>query len=115
MAENPALLGRVAETVGGKSFIKEATYKSAGMELQSKYNGNAVRALNESDNEYVKALVAKEIAERGSAGEIDQVRKYLQKGGSIDNTDMAEALMKMKGRDAGIAAAGKAALDKLEK
>ena len=115
VAENPALLGRVAKTVGGKSFIKEAAYKSAGMELQSKYNGNAVRALNESDNEYVKALAAKEIAERGSAGEIDQVRKYLQKGGSIDNTDMAEALMKMKGRDAGIAAAGKAALDKLEK
>lgn len=115
VAENPALLGRVAETVGGKSFIKEAAYKSAGMELQSKYNGNAVRALNESDNEYVKALAAKEIAERGSAGEIDQVREYLQKGGSIDNTDMAEALMKMKGRDAGIAAAGKAALDKLEK
>lgn len=114
VAENPALLGRVAKTVGGKSFIKEAAYKSAGMELQSKYNGNAVRALNESDNEYVKALAAKEIAERGSAGEIDQVRKYLQKGGSIDNTDMAEALMKMKGRDAGIAAAGKAALDKLE-
>ena len=115
VAENPALLGRVAETVGGKSFIKEAAYKSAGMELQSKYNGNAVRALNESDNEYVKALAAKEIAERGSAGEIDQVREYLQKGGSIDNTDMAEALMKMKGRDAGVAAAGKAALDKLEK
>lgn len=114
VAENPALLGRVAETVGGKSFIKEAAYKSAGMELQSKYNGNAVRALNESDNEYVKALAAKEIAERGSAGEIDQVRKYLQKGGSINNTDMAEALMKMKGRDAGVAAAGKAALDKLE-
>lgn len=114
VAENPALLGRVAETVGGKSFIKEAAYKSAGMELQSKYNGNAVRALNESDNEYVKALAAKEIAERGSAGEIDQVREYLQKGGSINNTDMAEALMKMKGRDAGVAAAGKAALDKLE-
>lgn len=114
VAENPALLGRVAKTVGGKSFIKEAAYKSAGMELQSKYNGNAVRALNESDNEYVKALAAKEIAERGSAGEIDQVRKYLQKGGSINNTDMAEALMKMKGRDAGVAAAGKAALDKLE-
>ena len=115
VAENPALLGRVAETVGGKSFIKEAAYKSAGMELQSKYSGNAVKALNESDNEYVKALAAKEIAERGSAGEIDQVREYLQKGGSIDNSDMAEALMKMKGRDAGIAAAGKAALDKLEK
>lgn len=115
VAENPALLGRVAKTVGGKSFIKEAAYKSAGMELQSKYNGNAVRALNESDNEYVKALAAKEIAERGSAGEIDQVREYLQKGGSINNTDMAEALMKMKGRDAGVAAAGKAALDKLEK
>ena len=114
VAKNPALLGRVAETVGGKSFIKEAAYKSAGMELQSKYNGNAVRALNESDNEYVKALAAKEIAERGSAGEIDQVREYLQKGGSINNTDMAEALMKMKGRDAGVAAAGKAALDKLE-
>ncbi|TWP15045.1 hypothetical protein EUA75_02445 [TM7 phylum sp. oral taxon 353] len=114
VAENPALLGRVAKTVGGKSFIKEAAYKSAGMELQSKYNGNAVRALNESDNEYVKALAAKEIAERGSAGEIDQVREYLQKGGSINNTDMAEALMKMKGRDAGVAAAGKAALDKLE-
>ena len=115
VAKNPALLGRVAETVGGKAFIKEAAYKSAGMELQSKYSGNAVKALNESDNEYVKALAAKEIAERGSAGEIDQVREYLQKGGSIDNTDMAEALMKMKGRDAGIAAAGKAALDKLEK
>lgn len=114
VAENPALLGRVAKTVGGKSFIKEAAYKSAGMELQSKYNGNAVRALNESDNEYVKALAAKEIAERGSAGEIDQVREYLQKGGSIDNTDMAEALMKMKGRDAGVAAAGKAAMSKLE-
>ena len=115
VAENPALLGRVAETVGGKAFIKEAAYKSANMELQSKYSGNAVKALNESDNEYVKALAAKEIAERGSAGEIDQVREYLQKGGSIDNTDMAEALMKMKGRDAGVAAAGKAALDKLEK
>lgn len=115
VAENPALLGRVAETVGGKAFIKEAAYKSANMELQSKYSGNAVKALNESDNEYVKALAAKEIAERGSAGEIDQVREYLQKGGSIDNTDMAEALMKMKSRDAGIAAAGKTALDKLEK
>lgn len=114
VAENPALLGRVAETVGGKAFIKEAAYKSANMELQSKYSGNAVRALNESDNEYVKALAAKEIAERGSAGEIDQVREYLQKGGSIDNTDMAEALMKMKGRDAGVAAAGKAAMNKLE-
>lgn len=115
VAENPALLGRVAETVGGKAFIKEAAYKSANMELQSKYSGNAVKALNESDNGYVKALAAKEIAERGSASEIDQVREYLQKGGSIDNSDMAEALMKMKGRDAGIAAAGKAALDKLEK
>jgi len=114
VAETPALLGRVAETVGGKAFIKEAAYKSANMELQSKYSGNAVKALNESDNEYVKALAVKEIAERGSAGEIDQVREYLQKGGSIDNTDMAEALMKMKGRDAGVAAAGKEALNKLE-
>lgn len=114
VAENPALLGRVAETVGGKAFIKEAAYKSANMELQSKYSGNAVKALNESDNEYVKTLAVKEIAERGSAGEIDQVREYLQKGGSIDNTDMAEALMKMKGRDAGVAAAGKEALNKLE-
>ena len=115
VADDPSILGKAAQTVGGKAYIKEAAFKAAGMELQSKYNGNAVRALNESNDSYVKALAAKEIAERGSAGEIDQVREYLQKGGSIDNTDMAEALMKMKGRDAGIAAAGKAALDKLEK
>ncbi len=115
VADDPSILGKAAQTVGGKAYIKEAAFKAAGMELQSKYNGNAVRALNESNDSYVKALAAKEIAERGSASEIDQVREYLQKGGSIDNSDMAEALMKMKGRDAGIAAAGKAALDKLEK
>jgi len=115
VADDPSILGKAAQTVGGKAYIKEAAFKAAGMELQSKYNGNAVRALNESNDSYVKALAAKEIAERGSAGEIDQVREYLQKGGSIDNSDMAEALMKMKGRDAGVAAAGKAALDKLEK
>ena len=114
VADNPSILGKAAETVGGKAYIKEAAFKAAGMELQNKYNGNAVRALNESDDSYVKALAVKEIAERGSAGEIDQVREYLQRGGSIDNTDMAEALMKMKGRDAGIAAAGKAAMSKLE-
>lgn len=114
VADNPSILGKAAETVGGKAYIKEAAFKAAGMELQNKYNGNAVRALNESDDSYVKALAVKEIAERGSAGEIDQVREYLQKGGSIDNTDMAEALMKMKGRDAGVAAAGKAAMSKLE-
>ena len=110
VADDPSILGKAAQTVGGKAYIKEAAFKAAGMELQSKYNGNAVRALNESNDSYVKALAAKEIAERGSASEIDQVREYLQKGGSIDNSDMAEALMKMKGRDAGIAA-----LDKLEK
>ena len=44
-----------------KVFIKEAAYKSANMELQSKYSGNAVKALNESDNGYVKALAVIEI------------------------------------------------------
>ena len=114
VAENPALLGRVAETVGGKSFIKEAAYKAANMELSSKYNGNAVEALNNSSNEYVKALAAKEIAERNSAGEIAQVREYLENGGTIDNTDMAEALQKMKKRDAGIAEVGEKAMDRLK-
>ncbi len=114
VAENPALLGRVAETVGGKSFIKEAAYKAANMELSSKHNGNAVAALNDSSNEYVKALAAKEIAERGSAGEIAQVREYLENGGTIDNTDMAEALQKMKKRDAGVAEVGEKAMDRLK-
>ena len=114
VAENPALLGRVAETVGGKAFIRDAAYKAANMELSSKYSGNAVAALNDSSNEYVKALAAKEIAERGGAGEIAQVREYLENGGTIDNTDMAEALQKMKKRDAGVAEVGEKAMDRLK-
>lgn len=114
VAENPALLGRVAETVGGKAFIRDAAYKAANMELSSKYSGNAVAALNDSSNEYVKALAVKEIAERGGAGEIAQVREYLENGGTIDNTDMAEALQKMKKRDAGVAEVGEKAMDRLK-
>ena len=111
---NPSILGSAAGTVAGKAFVRDLAYKSAETELKGKYNGNAVKALNESDNGYVKALAAKEIAERGSSGEIAQVREYLERGGSIDNTDMAEALMKMKGRDAGVAEAGKEAINRLE-
>ena len=112
---NPSMLGSAAGTVAGKAFVRDLAYKSAETELKGKYNGNAVKALYESDNGYVKALAAKEIAERNSAGEISQVREYLENGGSIDNTDMAEALMKMKSRDAGIAEAGKEAINRLEK
>lgn len=111
---DPSILGSAAGTVAGKAFVRDLAYKSAETELKGKYNGNAVKALNESDNGYVKALAAKEIAERNSAGEIAQVREYLENGGSIDNTDMAEALMKMKSRDAGIAEAGKEAINRLE-
>ena len=111
---DPSILGSAAGTVAGKAFVRDLAYKSAETELKGKYNGNAVKALNESDNGYVKALAAKEIAERNSAGEISQVREYLESGGSIDNTDMAEALMKMKSRDAGIAEAGKEAINRLE-
>lgn len=111
---DPSMLGSAAGTVAGKAFVRDLAYKSAETELKGKYNGNAVKALNESDNGYVKALAAKEIAERGSAGEIAQVREYLENGGSIDNTDMAEALMKMKSRDVGIAEAGKEAINRLE-
>lgn len=111
---DPSMLGSAAGTVAGKAFVRDLAYKSAETELKGKYNGNAVKALNESDNGYVKALAAKEIAERNSAGEIAQVREYLENGGSIDNTDMAEALMKMKSRDAGIAEAGKEAINRLE-
>ena len=112
---DPSILGSAAGTVAGKAFVRDLAYKSAETELKGKYNGNAVKALYESDNGYVKALAAKEIAERNSAGEISQVREYLENGGSIDNTDMAEALMKMKSRDAGIAEAGKEAINRLEK
>lgn len=112
---DPSILGSASGTVAGKAFVRDLAYKSAETELKGKYNGNAVKALNESDNGYVKALAAKEIAERNSAGEIAQVREYLENGGSIDNTDMAEALMKMKSRDAGIAEAGKEAINRLEK
>lgn len=111
---DPSILGSAAGTVAGKAFVRDLAYKSAETELKGKYNGNAVKALYESDNGYVKALAAKEIAERNSAGEISQVREYLENGGSIDNTDMAEALMKMKSRDAGIAEAGKEAINRLE-
>ena len=111
---DPSMLGSAANTTAGKAFIRDLAYKNAETEMKGKYNGNAVKALNESDNGYVKALAAKEIAERGSSGEIAQVREYLERGGSIDNTDMAEALMKMKGRDAGVAEAGKEAINRLE-
>ena len=111
---DPSTLGSAADTTAGKAFIRDLAYKNAETEIKGKYNGNAVRALNESNNGYVKALAAKEIAERNSAGEIAQVREYLENGGSIDNTDMAEALMKMKGRDVGIAEAGKEAINRLE-
>lgn len=111
---DPSTLGPAADTTAGKAFIRDLAYKNAETEIKGKYNGNAVRALNESNNGYVKALAAKEIAERNNAGEIAQVREYLERGGSINNTDMAEALMKMKSRDAGIAEAGKEAINRLE-
>lgn len=111
---DPSTLGSAADTTAGRAFIRDLAYKNAETEIKGRYNGNAVKALNESNNGYVKALAAKEIAERNSAGEIAQVREYLENGGSIDNTDMAEALMKMKGRDVGIAEAGKEAITRLE-
>mgnify|MGYP001710927265 FL=1 len=111
---DPSTLGSAADTTAGRAFIRDLADKNAETEIKGRYNGNAVKALNESNNGYVKALAAKEIAERNSAGEIAQVREYLENGGSIDNTDMAEALMKMKGRDVGIAEAGKEAITRLE-
>jgi len=115
VADDPSILGKAAQTVGGKAYIREAAYKAAKMELDGKYGGNAVDALNRSNDEYVKALAAKEIAERGGAGEIAQVREYLENGGTVDNTDMAEALQKMKKRDAGVAEVGEKAMDGLRR
>ena len=114
VASDPSFLGEAAGTVGGKAYIREAAYKAAKMELDGKYGGNAVDALNRSNDEYVKALAAKEIAERGGAGEISKVREYLENGGTIVNTDMAEALQKMKKRDVGVAEVGSKAMDKLK-
>ena len=114
VASDPSFLGEAAGTVGGKAYIRETAYKAAKMELDGKYGGNAVDALNRSNDEYVKALAAKEIAERGGAGEISKVREYLENGGTIVNTDMAEALQKMKKRDVGVAEVGSKAMDKLK-
>lgn len=114
VADDPSILGKAAQTVGGKAYIREAAYKAAKMELDGKYGGNAVDALNRSNDEYVKALAAKEIAEREGAGEISKVREYLENGGAIVNTDMAEALQKMKKRDVGVAEVGERAMDRLK-
>lgn len=111
LADPSAALGAAANTTAGKAFVSNLAYKNAETEIKGKYNGDYVRALN-SGNEYVRALAAEELSK--SAYGTTALRSYLDNGGTIDSARMAQALMDGKKTDAGLAAAGTEALQRLQ-